>query len=73
MIAFKLRSLSRLSSKVLRCEIVNLHTSTSLLNLNSTPSLAELSKIPVQYGVERQVWVENMDTRYLETHPKMGL
>jgi len=62
MIAFKLRSLSRLSSKVLRCEIVNLHTSTSLLNLNSTPSLAELSKIPVQYGVERQVWVENMDT-----------
>jgi len=60
MLATKFRSLIRLSSPVVTCKVVKLHTSIPLLNM--TPTLAEMSKLPVQYGVERQVWVENMDT-----------
>ena len=72
MFTSKLRPFSKLPasfvtpSKVLRCEVVTLrlHTSPVVQYVNNTPSLAELSKLPIQYGVERQVWVENLDTRY---------
>eukprot|EP00092_Neocalanus_flemingeri_P023013 GFUD01024946.1.p1 GENE.GFUD01024946.1~~GFUD01024946.1.p1 ORF type:complete len:321 (-),score=74.68 GFUD01024946.1:28-948(-) len=69
MFGSKLRSLARLpasivnTSKVLRCQVICLHTTTKLQYISNTPSLAELSQLPVQYGVERQVWVENLDTR----------
>jgi len=71
MFASKLRPFSKLSAsfvtpnKVLRCEVValRLHTTPVVQYVNNTPSLTELSKLPIQYGVERQVWVENLDTR----------
>jgi len=78
MFASNFRTLLRLptsfmsSNKVLRCEIVNLNTSSVVRTLNNTPNV---SSIPIQYGVKREAWVENLDSRneekrgIIELHP----
>ena len=66
MFASTLRTIARFpSSKILRCEIVSLNTSSSLNSVSSTPTMSDLSVIPVQYGVGREAWVENLDSRYI--------
>ena len=66
MFASKLRTLSRLPgnlvnpSKVLRCEVVSFNTTPVFQNMSNT--LPDISQLPVQYGVDRQVWVENLDS-----------
>jgi len=79
MFSSKLRLFSRLpvnllnTSKVVRCEVVSLHTAVTLQYLHNSPNLTDVSRVPVQYGVERQVWVENMDTREEEKRDLINL
>jgi len=69
MFASKFRTLSRLPvnlvspSKVIRCEVVSLNTTTIFHNLNTTPTLPDLAHLPVQYGVQREAWVESLSSR----------
>jgi len=71
MFASTLRTIARFpSSKVLRCEMVSLNTSSSLNSVSSTSTNFDPSAIPVQYGVAREAWVENLDTR---TEEKRGI
>jgi len=74
MFASSLRTFTRFrSSKVLKCEVVNLVQGTGTNSMSSIPTLADLSNIPVQYGVEREAWVENLDSRKEEKRGIIGL
>jgi len=68
MFASKLRTLSRLPSnfvnpsKLLRCEVVCFNTTPVFQNLSHPTTLPDISQLPVQYGMDRQVWVESLDS-----------
>jgi len=65
MLSSKIKVFSNIipSSKLIKFQAFNLFLTDSSFNTCHVSTQANISRIPIQYGSERQVWIENLESR----------